>query len=997
MYLIFWGSHWSNQSGISSDGQLVEQYFQDVGGTPFENILTQYKDSNAPVSNALQYGGAWIDTSAPPTDLSCVQPTVEDASIQSEVVKAISANNWPENGNVTFFVYTPPSMAVNSSVAGGCSSKLYVFKNAYCGYHFYLNSIGVAYAEILYPNSTSPCEWRVPQSPNNDKAADSLINVTSHEQFEAITDPQPQVVNGALTSSGWKDSNGSEIGDKCAWQFPSTPTKLNNGGVFELQYEYSNATSACVNTYTAPSVYASSSNGVYAFDPTTGVRLWRYLAPCNVSSPVVSSGMVYFNACNTVYALSAAAPTLLWSTTLGGTAQGAPLLGNGLMYVNGSDGNLYAFTPTSGALAWKVAVNGGQPVLGNGVLFVPSGAVVLALDASTGAQLWQASLPAGVSYLEYGNGTVFASGWTSSGCYWQGCPVTTALDASTGYVIWSNGYDSPGAEANGVFYQVSGGSLLAWDDGLGTHLWTDAISTTANINGTPTIANGEAYVGLSDGTIAAVNISSGVTTWTYASGAAISNTPVVNNGALYAGSGSTVTALDATAGTLRWTAPTVSGISGSPAVFAPTLAVDKLTVTSRGVVGSNPPSQSVMIENTGVYSLNWQVSGTLPPWLQVTPSSGTVAPGQSQHVTLSFALGTLSQVQAHSATLVLADSSATNSPLKVQVHALITPSNTVYASSSNEVYAFDPASGTQLWRYLAPCAVSQPALVDGLVIFSACGTTLYALDASSGASSGTLKWKYTFPSSVHIASVPVPSASLLYVNASDGNLYAFTPTSGALAWKVAVNGGQPVLGNGVLFVPSGAVVLALDASTGAQLWQASLPAGVSYLEYGNGTVFASGWTSSGCYWQGCPVTTALDASTGYVIWSNGYDSPGAEANGVFYQVSGGSLLAWDDGLGTHLWTDAISTTANINGTPTIANGEAYVGLSDGTIAAVNISSGVTTWTYASGAAISNTPVVNNGALYAGSGSTVTALDATAGTLRWTAPTVSGISGSPVCG
>lgn len=36
----------------------IEQFFQDVGGTPFYNVVTQYDDtSGAPVPNAASFGG----------------------------------------------------------------------------------------------------------------------------------------------------------------------------------------------------------------------------------------------------------------------------------------------------------------------------------------------------------------------------------------------------------------------------------------------------------------------------------------------------------------------------------------------------------------------------------------------------------------------------------------------------------------------------------------------------------------------------------------------------------------------------------------------------------------------------------------------------------------------------------------------------------------------------------------------------------------------------
>ncbi len=75
--------------------------------------------------------------------------------------------------------------------------------------------------------------------------ADSEINVTSHENIEAITDP---------LGNAWYDPSGNEIGDKCAWNFGSplggTPGAEYNepisSGKYWLQQEWSNAVVGCV-------------------------------------------------------------------------------------------------------------------------------------------------------------------------------------------------------------------------------------------------------------------------------------------------------------------------------------------------------------------------------------------------------------------------------------------------------------------------------------------------------------------------------------------------------------------------------------------------------------------------------------------------------------------------------------------------------------------------------------------------------------------------------
>jgi len=71
--------------------------------------------------------------------------------------------------------------------------------------------------------------------------ADAAINVTSHEQIEAVTDP---VINA------WLDGIGYEIGDECAWNFgptlPSGGDVLLNGHPYGVQKEASNKSADCV-------------------------------------------------------------------------------------------------------------------------------------------------------------------------------------------------------------------------------------------------------------------------------------------------------------------------------------------------------------------------------------------------------------------------------------------------------------------------------------------------------------------------------------------------------------------------------------------------------------------------------------------------------------------------------------------------------------------------------------------------------------------------------
>lgn len=243
-YVIFWGSSWSNGSGgVTKPGQIVESYFQHLGYTGYDDILTQYADSTFLITNFAGLGGSWVDTSNPGTDTTCTGlPTVEDSAIQTEITHAISVNGWPTDGtDATYFVFTPNGDTIHNSSLG-CAYYDQQF-GGFCGYHGYSGaSTGFAYAAIPYTYDASTqraanCIESTSPTPNGDIAGDNLTTFASITQLDSATDP--------VVGSGWMDSQNLEIGDKCAGDFPSGATKLGGGTQFYLQTAYSNAMHAC--------------------------------------------------------------------------------------------------------------------------------------------------------------------------------------------------------------------------------------------------------------------------------------------------------------------------------------------------------------------------------------------------------------------------------------------------------------------------------------------------------------------------------------------------------------------------------------------------------------------------------------------------------------------------------------------------------------------------------------------------------------------------------
>ena len=246
-YAIFWEPA-TLQNGqpatvSATYNSLLTRYFGDVGGKGLYGNNTQYYEKNATlqrnIANKSSFGGSWVDTSAYPasdcTDSVTPGNCIQDKDIRAEVTKAMTTNGWTGGLTHMFFVFTAKG-------EGSCSGSSCAF-TTFCAYHGSFTSSGtVVYANMPY-TGTLLGGCGVGTSPNGDIDADSTINVTSHEQMEAVTDP---------SLNAWYDSTGAENGDKCAWNFGTLDedggmaNQLWNGHFYILQQEWDNAVTGCV-------------------------------------------------------------------------------------------------------------------------------------------------------------------------------------------------------------------------------------------------------------------------------------------------------------------------------------------------------------------------------------------------------------------------------------------------------------------------------------------------------------------------------------------------------------------------------------------------------------------------------------------------------------------------------------------------------------------------------------------------------------------------------
>jgi hypothetical protein len=280
---------------------IIRQYFKDVSGTAFYNLLTQYADLGQGITqNSATFAGEWTDncgyTSTPvqyvgPTIAGAVlgQPIpggteaapITQADIEAEVQRAIRINHWPTGIDNEYFVYTGYGAADCFSSPTETSNPLSPCAVSgpnpfYCAYHGdYMDASGnpVLYADMwdaafaANPAEVSLCyeppigvtdpKHTVNGRQETDPIADAEVSITSHEQFETVNDPLVGSANDLGGASGpplgWLNLNTGEIGDICAYNYGNyNPADGSNivlhGDHYIVQQEQSNWNNGCALT-----------------------------------------------------------------------------------------------------------------------------------------------------------------------------------------------------------------------------------------------------------------------------------------------------------------------------------------------------------------------------------------------------------------------------------------------------------------------------------------------------------------------------------------------------------------------------------------------------------------------------------------------------------------------------------------------------------------------------------------------------------------------------
>jgi hypothetical protein len=128
----------------------------------------------------------------------------------------------------------------------------------------------------------------------------------------------------------------------------------------------------------------------------------------------------------------------------------------------------------------------------------------------------------------------------------------------------------------------------------------------------------------------------------------------------------TVTISDINAGN----SPQTISVSLIVDALPPSISLNISSLSNSCTGGSNAPSQTFRVWNSGVGTLNYSISDNRS-WLSVSPSSGTSA-GEQDTITVNYSTSGLS-AGSYSATITITDPSADNSPQTLSVNLTVTP------------------------------------------------------------------------------------------------------------------------------------------------------------------------------------------------------------------------------------------------------------------------------------------------------------------------------------
>ena len=277
----------------------------------------------------------------------------------------------------------------------------------------------------------------------------------------------------------------------------------------------------------------------------------------------------------------------------------SPVVAYGRLYSVSEHGNVLALDVSSGQVLWEQdlgrCVEASLAVTGQ-IVYVPlmdpapcrrharqAAGFVVALDATTGEELWRFEAGLVESAPVIAGGRVYITSWDGN---------VYALDPGTGEEIWSSATDGRirggvAVRQGTVFVGSFDSRLYAFAASDGELRWTAAGS--GNFFSTPVAVRGQVLAGNTDNNLYSFDAETGDQRWVVSTGGVVYGSPAIWQDNAYATSfDGTVYAIDLEFGGILWSTATGASITGSASVIGGIVYVsttDRRTIALDGVTG----------------------------------------------------------------------------------------------------------------------------------------------------------------------------------------------------------------------------------------------------------------------------------------------------------------------------------------------------------------------------------------------------------------------------
>ena len=408
----------------------------------------------------------------------------------------------------------------------------------------------------------------------------------------------------------------------------------------------------------------------------------------------------------------AIARNLLWTFSIPAGASSSPVVSEGVAYVAGADGKLYAVDAKTGKQVWKFddVPNGAtltQPLVAEGMVFVSDRTNALyAVDAAKGKLTWKFEFPAP------------AAGAQPAMPNRQGAAVARPVFVRAGALAGVGGSERPAADGGLVFVTgIDGAKLHALDAKQGRKKWEADLP--GQFFGRTAAADGVVCQGFADGALVALDAATGRQLWKSGPSHPCQGL-TLSGGAAYLVADGKLQALDAKTGKELWKCDLPTGVQPAANVRMAFVVNNR-----RWLLGQSDEPPLAVVDGA-VYVVSGQQLVAVDAkegqkkWeykLDLRGQSDGEQGNAGDDGTVIIAGGGAQvkmQVAVMNGRVITSSGLAGAGPTGPAIGK-----DAAYIGAANGLHAIDLKTGLRVWRLPTPGPVAgAPVLVDGVIYYA---------------------------------------------------------------------------------------------------------------------------------------------------------------------------------------------------------------------------------------------------------------------------------------